>query len=125
MGYLIDSNVIIDYLSAKLPEKSMRFMDDIINDTPIISVITKIEVLGYNNPPETETLLKDFIESCVIIPLSEAVIDSTIEIRKYNKIKTPDAIIIASAKSSNLSLITRNITDFKSLNIDVVNPWII
>jgi hypothetical protein len=44
--YLIDSNAVIDYLSGKLPKKGKLFMDKVINDTPNISVITKIEVLG-------------------------------------------------------------------------------
>jgi len=47
--YLIDSNAVIDYLSGKIPEKGMLFMNQVINDIPNISVITKIEVLGYTN----------------------------------------------------------------------------
>jgi len=41
--YLIDSNAVIDYLSGKIPEKGMLFMNQVINDIPNISVITKIE----------------------------------------------------------------------------------
>lgn len=46
--YLIDSNSVIDYLSGKLYKNGMSFMNQVINDIPIISVITQIEVLGYN-----------------------------------------------------------------------------
>ncbi len=46
-GYLIDSNAVIDYLSGIIPEKGMEFMHVIIDQGPLISVITKIEVLGY------------------------------------------------------------------------------
>jgi hypothetical protein len=34
MGYVIDSNAVIDYLSGQIPESGMTFMDNVINDTP-------------------------------------------------------------------------------------------
>jgi hypothetical protein len=49
--YLIDSNSLIDYLVGKLPPKGMDFMNKVINIIPVISVITKIEVLGYKTVP--------------------------------------------------------------------------
>ncbi|MDB5153359.1 MAG: type toxin-antitoxin system VapC family toxin [Mucilaginibacter sp.] len=57
MGYVIDSNAVIYYLSGQIPESGMSFMNTVINDTPVISVMTQIEVLGFNNPVEIETLL--------------------------------------------------------------------
>jgi hypothetical protein len=66
----------------------MLFMNDIINDTPVISIMTKIEVLGFNNPFEIELLLKEFIEDPLIIDLNDPIVKTTIEIRKRIKIKT-------------------------------------
>ncbi|MDN3579370.1 type II toxin-antitoxin system VapC family toxin [Mucilaginibacter flavus] len=124
MGYLIDSNAIIDYLSGVIPAEGMIWLGNIINESPIISVMTKIEVLGFKNPTDTEVLLNDFIDACIIVPLSEETIDQTIQIRKKHKIKTPDAIIAASAKVLALTLISRNITDFKKINgLKVIDPW--
>ncbi len=60
-GFLIDSNALIGFLSGKLSDKGMEFMNDIINRTPNISVITKIEVLSYNTTSEAYRLLLDFI----------------------------------------------------------------
>ena len=48
--YLIDSNAVIDYLGNKLPAKGMEFMDSVIDEVPNLSVVTKIEVLGFNAP---------------------------------------------------------------------------
>ncbi len=124
MGYLIDSNAVIDYLSASLPIDGMIWLGNIINESPIISVMTKIEVLGFKNGIDTETLLNSFIDDCVVIPLSEETIDKTIEIRKQHKIKTPDAIIAASAMVLNLTLISRNVNDFKRIKgLKVLDPW--
>ncbi len=41
--YLIDSNVVIDYLSGKLIPNGMTFMNGVVNAVPKVSVITKIE----------------------------------------------------------------------------------
>ena len=54
MGYVIDSNAVIDYMSGQLPDTAMSFMNSVINDKPIISIMTQIEVLGFNNPTEIE-----------------------------------------------------------------------
>lgn len=40
--YLIDTNVVIDYLGNKLPANGMHFMNGVIDAIPNISVITKI-----------------------------------------------------------------------------------
>jgi predicted nucleic acid-binding protein len=74
--YLIDSNSVIDFLSKKLPEKGIVFMNNVI------------------------------------------------ELRKKNKTKLPDAIIAATALELGLTLITRNIGDFKNIpNLKSINPW--
>jgi predicted nucleic acid-binding protein len=122
--YLIDTNAVIDYLSSKLPIDGVRFMRDIINNVPNISVITRIELLGYNTTTEANQLLVDFIDASSISELSEEVILQTIMIRKKNKIKIPDAIIAATAIISNLTLVSNNSKDFKNIeNLKTVNPY--
>ncbi|MBL7803800.1 MAG: hypothetical protein JNL02_08715 [Saprospiraceae bacterium] len=65
--YLIDSNAIIDYLSEKIPTAGLKFMDAVIDLGPNVSVITKIEILGFPTQTEEEQLLKDFINDSLII----------------------------------------------------------
>lgn len=48
--YLIDSNAVIDYLGGRFPEPGMSFMNDVIDAVANVSVITKMEVLGFNTP---------------------------------------------------------------------------
>lgn len=124
MGYVIDSNVVIDYLSGQLPLTAMSLMNSIINETPIISIMTQIEVLGFNNPSEIEVFLNEFIEASLVIPLNDDIVKATIEIRKKNKIKTPDEIIAATAIVLDYPLITRNTSDFKKLSgLKIIDPW--
>lgn len=113
--YLIDSNVIIDYLSNKLPLSGMDFMHEIVDNVPNISVITKIEVLGFSAPREYQQLLFNFMNDASIYNLTDPIVEATIEIRKKHKTKLPDAIIAATAVKYNHILLTRNITDFKNI----------
>ncbi len=121
--YIIDSNAVIDYLSGKLPEKVMVFMNQVINDIPNISVITKIEVLGYKTTGEANQILSGFIDDSVVLGLYDDIVEQTIKIRKKHKIKTPDAIIAATALVNSLTIITRNEKDFNKIKgLEVVNP---
>lgn len=60
--YLIDSNAVIDYLSGLLPPQGMDFLSEVVNGVPQVSVISQIEVLGYNSPSSAEELLSKFYE---------------------------------------------------------------
>lgn len=122
--YLIDSNVVIDYLCGKISEKGMLFMNQIINDIPSISVITKIEVLGYKTTHEAYQLLSEFVEDSIVLGLSDDIVEQTIEIRKELKTKTPDAIIAATALVNQLTIISRNVKDFDKIKgLKFLNPY--
>lgn len=59
--------------------------------------------------------------------LTDDIADETINLRRDNKIKLPDAIIYATALVEGLSLVTNNISDFKSLNrnVKLIDPFTI
>lgn len=121
--YLIDSNAVIDYLSGKLSRNGMIFMDDVVNAIPKVSVITKIEVLGYNTAPSDYLLLVNFMDDVDILELTVPVVNQTIDLRKYYKIKVPDAIVAATALINGFALISRNTDDFKNISgLTLINP---
>src|SRR6185312_1890139 len=103
-----------DYLGKKIPSDGMDFMNLVIDDIPTLSVISKIEVLGFNAADDHYQLLNDFMNDAIILNLTESVVDKSIEIRKNFKTKLPDAIIAATALINDLVLITRNKSDFQN-----------
>jgi predicted nucleic acid-binding protein len=124
--YLIDSNAVIDYLGNRLPKSGMTFMNDVVDAVANLSVITKMEVLGFNTPEDDYNLLSDFMEDAVVLYLTEEIVQECINIRKQQSIKLPDAIIAATAVVYDMDLITRNLSDFKNIHaLDVVNPHLL
>lgn len=95
--YLIDTNVVSDYFSASFSDAAMEFMDAVIDAVPNLSVITQIELLCWKTDTPTEQNVKNFIADCVVLDISPDVITQCVHLRKGKKIKTPDAIIAATA----------------------------
>ena len=124
--YLWDTNTAIYYLQQQLPPNAEKFIDDLlVENKPVISAITEIELLCWKHATEKdEEMLHYFINDCAIIELEQAVKHKTAEIRKQHRIKLPDAIIAASALVYDLVLISRNVSDFSNINyLQLINSW--
>jgi predicted nucleic acid-binding protein len=122
-NYLIDTNVAIYYFGMALSKDSEVFIDRILINTYYVSVINRIELLGFKglNPKETQAL-ELFIKNSVIIDLDEEIVLETIRIRKECAIKLPDAIIAATCLVNNYQLISSNVKDFEKVPGLVVTP---
>ena len=121
--YLIDTNAAIDYLGKNLPVSAMSFMNRVIDTMPNVSIITKIELLGFNASDEHYQTLINFITDIIVLDLADSVVDASIDIRKKYKTKLPDAIIAATALVYDLVLITRNIKDFQNIaTLKTIDP---
>jgi len=116
---LFDSNVII-YLSKR--EIPLSFVDQF--DALFVSIITYMEILGYpfSNPKE-ELFIKELLSVFQTIFIDQRIADITVDIRKKNRIKLPDAIISATAISESLELVTRNVDDFSKIDVKISNPF--
>lgn len=124
MNMLVDSNVIIDYVSNRIPEKSAKQLDIYFNSNFSVSIISKIEVLGFNTQEYELEQLKSFIQLSSIVYIDEAVAGKTIEIRRMKRIKLPDAIIAATALVQNCILLSHNSTDFNKIEgLQVLDPY--
>ncbi len=121
MNYLIDSNIII---YSCIPE--YKFISDfIIENLPSISVISKIEVLGYAKISAKDLAkVEEIFNILKIIGLSEEIVVKSIELRRTHKLKLGDAIIAATSKVNSLILCTRNVKDFRKVKgVKLFNPF--
>ncbi len=118
--YLLDTNTVLDYIGNKLPNNANGFLARIIDNEINLSVINKIELLGFLT---VEQDLIDFVNCSNIFPIDDDIVDKTIEVRRSYKMKLPDAVIAATALHHNLILITNNTKDFKDTKgLEIINP---
>ncbi len=121
--FLFDTNTVIYLINKQLPIEAFQVLSAI--KTVYLSVITEVELLGWIAPnPTDELLYKSFVSKSTSIDIDREIIDKTIEIRRIYKLKTPDAIIAATALVHNLTLISRNDKDFQRIKkLKYVNPF--
>jgi predicted nucleic acid-binding protein len=59
-----------------------------------------------------------------VIELEQPIKLKTADIRKAHRIKLPDAIIAATAIVYDLTLLSRNLSDFGGIaDLKIINPW--
>ncbi len=124
--YLLDTNICLYFLNQTLTENGFKLVGAAIDNAEVaLSVVTQMEVLGFNFPsPDEERISNEFVSDLTVLPLSDAVVRQTIAIRKKQRIKLPDAIIGATALVYGLTLVTRNVSDFNSIEgLNVINPF--
>lgn len=122
--YLIDTNIIIYHFNKSIPDVSRPKLIKIFKESFNISVITKMEFLGFKNHTEKSfKKAKQLIEYADVIELDEEIIDTVIDLKRNKTIKLPDAIIAATAICNNWVLVTRNEKDFNNIDITIYNPF--
>ena len=117
--YLIDTNIVIYFFNGITDDESLI---EILKHSFNISIITKIEFLSWQKLLNNETLNQraiDFISNATVYDLDEVVANQTIRNRQQYKIKTPDAIIGATAQVHGFEIVTNNIDDFKNIDLKI------
>ncbi|MGG7666420.1 type II toxin-antitoxin system VapC family toxin [Dyadobacter sp. BHUBP1] len=122
--YLIDTSAVIKYLNATLPLSGLHFIDGIIDNESIISLITEIELRVWEPSDMMDKVVYEmFISGSTVLDLNRAIVDQTIAVRKKYRLKLPDAFIAATAIVNNLTLIADNDRDFGKVDIlKYINP---
>ena len=124
-GFLIDTNILIYYLADTIPEDEISKIEEILKNSFNISIITKIEFLGWKgHTPEGFEKSKEFISFAHVIPLTDDIAELAIELRRRKSIKLPDSVIAATALRYGYTLVTRNVGDFTGIEgLRIYNPF--
>lgn len=102
IDYLPDANILIllfnGALAEPIPEGRLGY-----------SVITEIELLSFSNLTESdEKLLRSYLSQLHRVMLESRVSEETIRLRRRYRLKTPDAIVVASAVVMSAVLLTND-----------------
>ncbi|MCA9971686.1 MAG: type II toxin-antitoxin system VapC family toxin, partial [Anaerolineales bacterium] len=104
---VFDTNIVIDALNGveAADVEYGRY------ERVLISRITWMEVLI--GAGEDDTALREFMNLYFeIVPLDLTVAESAVKIRRTQRIRLPDAVILATARTNDAVLVTRNTKDF-------------
>lgn len=113
--FLLDTNAVWFYLRG---DQRMEVLLDGA-ERIYLSVIGRMELLCTPDlDGQDEALLDEFIKDCTLIELMPSIQDEAVRLRKANKLKLPDAVIAATAKYLNRTLVTAD-KRFTKLGKDV------
>ena len=117
---IFDTNIII--YSAKQEYAGLRSL--FFSPNASISIISKVEVLGFHSLDNGEKLYFESIFKAIkLLPIDLEIIDKAIELRQQKKMSLGDSIIAATSLVYDAELYTRNVSDFKHIQgIKVLNP---
>lgn len=122
-NFLLDTNILIYYFNGEMEDNVKSKVSKLMRESFQISVISKMEFLGFPfNSQEREQAIQ-LIEFSAIKPLNDEIVQRVIDIRQQKRIKLPDAIIAATAMEYSSILVTRNTKDFNSLDLEAFNPF--
>jgi predicted nucleic acid-binding protein len=115
---LFDTTILIDYLIGIADARTEldRYRER------SISIITWMEVMAGVGP-EHQLKTRAFLATFQNLPISAAVAERAVDLRKQRRIKLPDAIILATAEIAGCILVTRNTRDFSADDPGVRIPY--
>lgn len=120
MAYLIDTNIVIYYFNGLTDDESIHTL---LMESFKTSIITKIEFLGWEQfagDPILHAQARAFINHATVYDLNDTIAEQTIQLRQRFKVKTPDAIIAATALVHDLTVVTNNTADFSRLGVKTI-----
>ncbi len=115
--YLLEDRKEISDLKRKVSQKEIR---------PVLTPVVFAEISGWNELIEEQNKsIREYFGSLEMLPILWEHWEQVITWRRLSRgKKLPDLLIGASSKISNIPVMTRNINDFKRLEIAFEDPWV-
>jgi predicted nucleic acid-binding protein len=138
LGYLIDTNVISEFVKATPSANVLLWMRAARPETLFASVVTFGEIrLGIENMPvgKRRSDLENWLAvglpgwfQSQLLPVTKEIADQwgrlTISAKRRGMmLSTTDGLIAATALEHGMTLVTRNVKDFVGLGVSILNPW--
>jgi predicted nucleic acid-binding protein len=119
MKGLFDTNILIDYLAGRAEAESemARYRHR------LISVVNWMELLAGGRDEAEIDIIDLFLRDFRVVELTRGVARDAVDLRKTHRLRLPDAIIWASARSESALFVTRNTKDFPGDDPGVRVPY--
>jgi predicted nucleic acid-binding protein len=138
MKALLDTCVISELVSKQPNPSVVAFVDGLDPDDVYLSVITIGEIIkGIEKLPDShrKTELRNWLQDDLlarfqgkILPLdTDTIVEWGVLTARMEKLGKPmpsiDSLIAATVLANQLTLITRNVSDFVAAGIEIIDPW--
>jgi len=100
---LLDTNALIYFFEGR-PAVAERIL---LAETLYYSVITEIELLSAAHlANDDRATIRAFLARCQRVELTSEIVERAIDLRRSERLKTPDAIVVATALQLDVPLMT-------------------
>jgi len=136
--YLLDTNVVSELRkksSGNADRNVVAWETSVLASSVYISVVTVMELelgtlrIARRDPPQG-AILRFWIDNSVLKSFAGRILPIDVEIaQRAAALHIPDprpehhALIAAAALIHNMTVVTRNITDFAPTGVSIINPW--
>jgi predicted nucleic acid-binding protein len=109
LTYLLDTNSLIYYFQGA-PQMDPVFQPIERGEArPLVSIITEIELLGFPRlTQQDETRIRSLLSGFAVVAVDERIAAQAVVLKRRRGLKTPDAIIAATALLEDACLVTRD-----------------
>jgi len=136
--YLLDTNVVSELRKAKVGKANKnvtKWAKSVSATSMFLSAITILELetgilLIERRDPAQGTLLRTWLDQHVlpafsgrILAIDVAVAQRCAQLHVPNPHADRDALIAATALVHGMTVVTRNVADFESTGVEILNPW--
>jgi len=134
--YVLDTNVISELRKGTKAERSVRTWAQAVPATSLyLSVVSVLELeigtlLIERRDRKQGEILRAWVNSYVLLSFSGRILAiDTLVAQRCAALHVPnprsdrDALIAATALVHGMSVVTRNVGDFQTMGVDVVDPW--
>ena len=137
-GFLLDTNCISELVRPKPEPRVLEWMEAVDETLLYLSVLTLGEIrkgLAGLTQSKRRTLLENWLEvelqprfSGRIVSIDTAIADRwgllTAEAKRNGKpLSIIDGLLAATALQHNLTVVSRNTSDFANTHVPVLDPW--
>jgi predicted nucleic acid-binding protein len=136
--FVLDTNVVSELRRVKAGEADRNvaaWASRVPANTLFVSVITILELeagvlLVQRRDPRQGALLRAWLDQHVlpafsdrVLPVDTAVAQRCAALHVPDPRSDRDALIAATAMVHNMTVVTRNVTDFAATGVPLLNPW--
>lgn len=136
--FILDTNVVSELRKIRLgraDEHVARWADSVNTSDLYLSVITiqELEIgilLVERRDPVQGTMLRSWMNSHVLPAFANRILSiDTLVARRSAQLHVPnpqpirDGLIAATALVHGMTVVTRNVEDFKATGVQLLNPW--